>query len=177
MRIKPMRASGRYRVRVAIHAACSCFVATAMTSPTIQTADRSATGLADITGDLKALLRAGGLAPLQLAGRTLLPIVQGGMGVGVSAHRLAGTVASLGGMGTISSVDLRRLHPDLMERTHELPAGKAATQAAKEAINAANLEALAREIGAARAGRRPRPPGHQRDACRERIRPVGDACA
>jgi nitronate monooxygenase len=88
---------------------------------------------------------------LHLAGRTLLPIVQGGMGVGVSAHRLAGTVASLGGIGTISSVDLRRLHPDLMARTHDLPAGKAATQAAKEAINVANLEALAREIGAARA--------------------------
>ena len=35
------------------------------------------------------------------------PIVQGGMGVGVSAHRLAGTVAALGGVGTISSVDLR----------------------------------------------------------------------
>jgi nitronate monooxygenase len=106
---------------------------------------------ADIASDLMALLRDGSLAPLRLGGRTLLPIVQGGMGVGVSAHRLAGTVASLGGMGTISSVDLRRLHPDLMERTHDLPAGKAATQAAKEAINAANLEALAREIGAARA--------------------------
>lgn len=96
------------------------------------------------------LLRAGGLAPMQLGGRTLLPIVQGGMGVGVSAHRLAGTVASLGGMGTISSVDLRRLHPDLMERTHELLPGAAATQAAKEAINEANLEALQREIRAAR---------------------------
>ncbi|MBF3727824.1 nitronate monooxygenase, partial [Burkholderia pseudomallei] len=36
--------------------------------------------------------------------RSLLPIVQGGMGVGVSAHRLAGTVASLGACGTISSV-------------------------------------------------------------------------
>ncbi len=56
-----------------------------------------------------ALLQAGTLAPLRLAGRTLLPIVQGGMGVGVSAHRLAGSVAALGGVGTISSVDLRRL--------------------------------------------------------------------
>ena len=100
---------------------------------------------------LMDLLPASGLAPLQLGGRSLLPIVQGGMGVGVSAHRLAGTVAGLGGVGTISSVDLRRHHIDLMERTRELPAGKDATQASKEAINAANLEALGREIRAARA--------------------------
>ncbi|MDL2339065.1 MAG: nitronate monooxygenase family protein [Pseudomonadota bacterium] len=91
-----------------------------------------------------------GLAPLRLAGRQLLPIVQGGMGVGVSAHRLAGSVAALNGVGTISSVDLRRLHPDLMERTHGLAPGKAATEAAKQAINEANLEALEREIRAAR---------------------------
>ncbi|MBC7481929.1 MAG: nitronate monooxygenase [Rhizobacter sp.] len=108
------------------------------------------TAPADIAADLMELLRAGRLAPMQLGGRTLLPIVQGGMGVGVSAHRLAGTVASLGGMGTISSVDLRRLHPDLMERKHELRPGAAATQAAKDAINEANLEALGREIRAAR---------------------------
>jgi len=37
----------------------------------------------------------------KLGTRSLLPIVQGGMGVGVSAHRLAGTVAGLGGVGTI----------------------------------------------------------------------------
>ncbi|MEO8060965.1 MAG: nitronate monooxygenase, partial [Burkholderiales bacterium] len=97
------------------------------------------------------LLGATGLTPLRLGGRTLLPIVQGGMGVGVSAHRLAGSVAALGAMGTISSVDLRRHHPDLMQHTRDLPAGAAATQAAKEAINAANLEALEREIHAARA--------------------------
>ncbi|HEX7438560.1 MAG TPA: nitronate monooxygenase family protein [Caldimonas sp.] len=96
------------------------------------------------------LLCAGGLAPLRLGGKTLLPIVQGGMGVGVSAHRLAGTVAGLGAMGTISSVDLRRHHPDLMERTRDLPAGEAATRAARQAINQANLEALEREIRAAR---------------------------
>ena len=102
-------------------------------------------------GDLADLLQASGLAPLRLAGRTLLPIVQGGMGVGVSAHRLAGSVAALNAMGTISSVDLRRHHPDLMERTRGLAAGTAATEAAKLAINEANLEALEREIRAARA--------------------------
>ena len=100
--------------------------------------------------ELMALLHSGGLAPLHLGGHTLLPIVQGGMGVGISAHRLAGSVATLGAMGTISSVDLRRHHPDLMERTHGLAAGAAATAAAKKAINEANLEALGREIGAAR---------------------------
>ena len=105
---------------------------------------------ADSASDLMNLLRPSGLRPLHLGGQVLLPIVQGGMGVGVSAHRLAGNVAALGAVGTISSVDLRRLHPDLMERTRELPAGAAATQAAKLAINAANLEALTREIRAAR---------------------------
>jgi nitronate monooxygenase len=59
------------------------------------------TAPADPASHLMALLRAGHLAAMRLGGRTLLPIVQGGMGVGVSAHRLAGTVASLGGMGTI----------------------------------------------------------------------------
>jgi nitronate monooxygenase len=104
----------------------------------------------DVANDLMGRVLAGGLAPLRLGGRSLLPIVQGGMGVGVSAHRLAGSVAALGAVGTISSVDLRRHHPDLMQRTHELPPGEEATRAAKQAINEANLEALAREIRAAR---------------------------
>ena len=76
----------------------------------------------------------------------LLPIVQGGMGVGVSASRLAGTVAGLGGMGTISAVDLRRLHPDLMEQTEHL----SINEHTKFAINTANREALRREIEQAR---------------------------
>jgi nitronate monooxygenase len=100
--------------------------------------------------DLMALLQVGGLHPLRLGGKTLLPIVQGGMGVGVSAHRLAGSVAALDALGTISSVDLRRHHPDLMAKTGHLEPGPAATQAAKTAINEANLEALQREIVAAR---------------------------
>ncbi len=87
------------------------------------------------------------LPPLKLAGREVLPIVQGGMGVGVSAHRLAGTVASLNAVGTLSSVDLRRHHPDLMERTAHIGTGADA----KAVIDAANLEALDREIKAARA--------------------------
>jgi nitronate monooxygenase len=90
--------------------------------------------------------RAAGLSMWSFKGRSLLPVVQGGMGVGVSAGGLAGTVASFDAMGTISSVDLRRLHPDLMERTGTLEGPDA-----KAVIDAANQEALAREIRRARA--------------------------
>jgi nitronate monooxygenase len=95
-----------------------------------------------IPADMDRLLGRCGLAPLRLAGRNVLPIVQGGMGIGVSAHRLAGTVAAHGAVGTLSAVDLRRHHPDLMEQTRGLGVGSAA----KEAINAVNLIALEREI-------------------------------
>lgn len=79
---------------------------------------------------------------LKLAGKELLPIVQGGMGVGVSAHRLAGAVAKENAIGTIASVDLRQHHPDLLAATHRcLDAGK---------IDQANLTALDREIRAAK---------------------------
>ena len=85
--------------------------------------------------------RSNALPPLRLRGRELVPIVQGGMGVGISAHRLAGTVARQNAVGTIASVDLRRHHPDLMAQTKN---------AGKPEINAANLVALDREIRAAR---------------------------
>ncbi len=98
--------------------------------------------------DLLTRARAAGLTPLRLGGRELLPVVQGGMGVGVSAHRLAGSVAACGAVGTISSVDLRRHHPDLMARCHALEAG-GDVAAAKATIDAANQEALKREIAAA----------------------------
>ncbi|MEO7393182.1 MAG: nitronate monooxygenase family protein [Ramlibacter sp.] len=94
---------------------------------------------------LRAAALESGLRTWRLAGKDLIPIVQGGMGVGVSAGGLAGTVAGLGGIGTISSVDLRRHHPDLMARTDHLEGAEA-----KEKINVANLEALAREIAKAR---------------------------
>ena len=75
----------------------------------------------------------------KLRGRSLLPVVQGGMGIGVSAHRLAGNVARLGALGTISSVDLRQHHPDLLaERTTD-----------KERLDQLNNIALDREIRAA----------------------------
>ncbi len=91
------------------------------------------------------LARAAGLNAWHLKGRPLLPVVQGGMGVGVSAGGLAGTVASFGALGTISSVDLRRLHPDLMGATAHLEGPQA-----KARIDAANCEALARELRRAR---------------------------
>jgi nitronate monooxygenase len=95
---------------------------------------------------LLQLISNSAVRPMQLGGRTLLPIVQGGMGVGVSGSRLAGTVASLGGMGTLSSVDARRHYPDLMAQTTGLPPG----DATKARIDAANLEAIDRQIHAAR---------------------------
>jgi nitronate monooxygenase len=76
-----------------------------------------------------------------LRGRSLLPVVQGGMGVGVSAHRLAGSVAALGAVGTISSVDLRQHHPDLLEM------GRGSRD--KELLDGHNRIALDREIRAA----------------------------
>ena len=105
-----------------------------------------------MTGELKqaaalrALAEASGLRNWKLAGRELLPVVQGGMGVGVSAGGLAGTVAGLGGIGTVSSVDLRRLHPDLWAQTSRIEA----EPDAGSRIDAANLEALGREIAKAR---------------------------
>jgi len=81
------------------------------------------------------------LPTLRIRGKTLLPIVQGGMGVGVSAHRLAGTVARHGAVGTIASVDLRRHHDDLMAQTLR--------SRDRSEIERANLTALDREVKAA----------------------------
>jgi nitronate monooxygenase len=69
---------------------------------------------------LHRLATASGLKTWRVAGRELLPVVLGGLGVGVSAGGLAGAVAALGGRGTVSSVDLRRLHPDLWASTADL---------------------------------------------------------
>lgn len=95
-----------------------------------------------IPDHILGLFKSSGLKPLQIKGREILPIVQGGMGVGVSAHKLAGAVAKLGGVGTISSIDLRRLHPDLMKKTQYL----LPSDHSKAVINSANIEALKREI-------------------------------
>ena len=84
-------------------------------------------------------MRNSSLPLLRIKGKSLHPIVQGGMGVGISAHRLAGNVARLGAVGTIASVDLRRHHPDLM----------ALCGRGKALINEANLTAVDREVRAA----------------------------
>ena len=62
-----------------------------------------------------------------------LPILQGGMGVGVSLDRLAGAVAACGGMGTISTAMCGYQEPDY----NTDPKG-------------ANLRALARQVKAAK---------------------------
>jgi nitronate monooxygenase len=79
---------------------------------------------------------------LRIRKHNLLPIVQGGMGIGISGHRLAGSVAKCGAVGTVASVDLRRLYPDIMGRLRKCkdPA----------VHSAANLEALDREVRATR---------------------------
>jgi nitronate monooxygenase len=79
---------------------------------------------------------------LRLKHKILLPIVQGGMGVGISAHRLAGAVAKENAVGTIASIDLRRHHADLMEQSEH---GRT-----KAAMDRANLTALDREIKSAK---------------------------
>src|SRR3569833_555635 len=79
--------------------------------------------------------------PLALRGHTLLPIVQGGMGEGVSAHGLAGSVARAGAMGTIAIIDLRHHHADQMEQAKQCRD--------KDELNRLNLIALDREIRAA----------------------------
>ncbi len=78
----------------------------------------------------------------KLKGKELLPVVQGGMGVGVSAHHLAGAVAKENAVGTIASIDLRRHHPDLMEQSLHAKS--------KDAMDRANLAALDREIKSAK---------------------------
>lgn len=61
------------------------------------------------------------------------PIIQGGMGVGVSLHRLAGTVAAEGGIGVISVADIGFNEPDFEINP-----------------NAANIRALHKEVEMAR---------------------------
>lgn len=75
---------------------------------------------------------------LRIGAHSLIPIVQGGMGIGISAHRLAGAVARENGFGTISSVDLRQLHPDLLAESLVTPT--------EEKYNRLNHQALDREI-------------------------------
>ena len=62
-----------------------------------------------------------------------LPVIQGGMGIGVSLERLAGAVAAQGGMGTLSAAFCGFREPDFEKNSRE-----------------ANLRALARQVEKAR---------------------------
>lgn len=61
------------------------------------------------------------------------PIIQGGMGVGVSMHNLAGNVSKEGGIGVISAADIGYKEPDFEKNPKE-----------------ANLRAIGKEIKLAR---------------------------
>lgn len=81
--------------------------------------------------------------PLIIRGKSLIPIVQGGMGVGVSASKLSSAVARENGVGTIASVDLRHLHDDLLAESKINP-----TEAKYDKLNRIALD---REIQKAKA--------------------------
>ena len=60
------------------------------------------------------------LNPLKIDNlKASLPIIQGGMGVGISLSKLAGAVASCGGIGTISAAQPGYLEPDFEENPLE----------------------------------------------------------
>ncbi|MCG7656954.1 NAD(P)H-dependent flavin oxidoreductase [Wielerella bovis] len=79
---------------------------------------------------------------LTIRNKELIPIVQGGMGVGISASSLSSAVARENGIGTIASVDLRHLHEDLLAESKINPT--------EEKYTRLNLIALDREIQAAK---------------------------
>ena len=82
---------------------------------------------------------------LTLAGKPLaVPILQGGMGVGVSLGGLAGAVAACGGMGCISTADAGYREPDFARdpAAANLRALKKEIEKAKEIVGGAGLVAI-----------------------------------
>lgn len=76
-----------------------------------------------------------GIKPLVIGDLTAkIPVIQGGMGVGVSLSRLAGTVAANGGIGIISTAQIGYREPDFDEHPIEanLRAVKAEIEKARE---------------------------------------------
>lgn len=65
------------------------------------------------------------------------PIIQGGMGVGISLHSLAGAVAKAGGIGIISTAQIGFKDPEFLKAPME-----------------ANLRAIGEELKKARRSRR-----------------------
>lgn len=86
-------------------------------------------------------------SPLIIRGQHLIPIVQGGMGVGVSASKLASAVARENGVGTIASVDLRHLHPDLLEQSKQHPTEEKYDKLNRIALDREIKSALAQSLG------------------------------
>jgi len=77
-----------------------------------------------------------GLRPLKIGTLTArLPVIQGGMGVGISLSSLAGAVAREGGIGLISTAQIGFREPDFAEDSQ-----------------AANLRAIEKELKKARKG-------------------------
>ena len=82
---------------------------------------------------------------MQIHGHELtVPILQGGMGVGVSMGGLAGAVAACGGMGTISTADVGFQEPDFDRDplTANLRALKAEIQKARELAHGSGMVAI-----------------------------------
>ena len=80
-----------------------------------------------------------------IRGKTLpLPILQGGMGVGISLDGLAGAVAACGGMGTLSTAVCGFAEPDFETNPFEANLRALARQVrrAKEMANGAGLVAV-----------------------------------
>ena len=80
-----------------------------------------------------------------IRGKTLpLPILQGGMGVGISLDRLAGAVAAAGGMGTISTAVCGFREPDFAAdpKGANLRALAAQVRRAKELARGAGMVAI-----------------------------------
>ena len=48
-----------------------------------------------------------------------IPVIQGGMGVGISLSRLAGSVAACGGVGVISTAQIGWREPDFRQHPFE----------------------------------------------------------
>lgn len=96
-----------------------------------------------------------------------LPILQGGMGVGVSLDGLAGAVAARGGMGTISSALCGYKEPDFEQNPKgaTLRALEKQVKAAKAAAKGAGLVAVNVMVAS----------GHYRDAVLTALRAGADA--
>ncbi|MCP1660359.1 NAD(P)H-dependent flavin oxidoreductase [Neisseria perflava] len=73
--------------------------------------------------------------PLVIRDKSLIPVVQGGMGVGISASRLSSAVARENGIGTIASIDLRHLHDDLLAESKINPSEEKYTELNKIALD------------------------------------------